>query len=169
MNTSVHYIGNHGVCYGITPNGEYFSYNPEKNGSYYHDTEEEAKLSAIKINKMLDKKEIDSIKDFNRINTSESTQKNVVKLNELQLKKIVVESVKKVLKESLPTKTPSGLIAYAGHEELADNGFRGYYVCTPNDGVKYCGTKKEAINIVKQYYEGEDRNFVLGQLGTLGK
>ena len=96
--------------------------------------------------------------------------KNVVKLNESQLNKIVAESVRRVLKESLPSKTNSGFgIAYAGHEELAPNGFRGYYVCTPNDGVKYCGTKKEAINIVKQYYEGDDRKFVLGQLGTLGK
>ena len=96
--------------------------------------------------------------------------KNIVKLNESQLNKIVTESVRRVLNESLPSKTPSGFdVAYAGHEELAPNGFRGYYVCTPNDGVKYCGTKKEAINIVKQYYEGDDRKFVLGQLGTLGK
>lgn len=99
-----------------------------------------------------------------------SMKKNVVKLNENTLRQIVAESVKKVLKESLPTKTVGDTgIAYAGHEELAPNGFRGYYVCTPNDGVKYCGTKKEAINIVKQYYEGDDRKFVLGQLGTLGK
>ena len=97
-------------------------------------------------------------------------KKNIVKLNENTLRQIVAESVKKVLKESLPTKTVGDTsIAYAGHEELAPNGFRGYYVCTPNDGVKYCGTKKEAINIVKQYYEGDDRKFVLGQLGTLGK
>ena len=102
--------------------------------------------------------------------TNKNMKKNIVKLNENTLRQIVAESVKKVLKESLPTKTDGDTgIAYAGHEELAPNGFRGYYVCTPNDGVKYCGTKKEAINIVKQYYEGDDRKFVLGQLGTLGK
>ena len=108
MNTGVHYIGNHGVCYGITQNGEYFSYNPEKMGSYYHDTEEEARLSAIKINKMLDKKEMDSIKDFERINAMESIQKkNTVKLNEEQLKKLVAESVKKMLKENIVASAPT--------------------------------------------------------------
>lgn len=97
-------------------------------------------------------------------------KKNVVKINENALRQIIAESVRKVLKESLPTHNDNGTgIAYAGHEELAPNGFRGYYVCTPNDGVQYCRTKKDAISIVKQYYQGDDRNLVLGQLGTLGK
>ena len=84
-------------------------------------------------------------------------KKNVVKINENTLRQIVAESVKKVLKESLPTKTVGDTgIAYAGHEELAPNGFRGYYVCTPNDGVKYCGTKKEAIKFVEDWNKNHD-------------
>ena len=79
-------------------------------------------------------------------------------------------TVRRVLKESLPTHNDNGTgIAYAGHEELAPNGFKGYYVCTPNDGVQYCRTKKDAISIVKQYYQGDDRNLVLGQLGIVGQ
>lgn len=97
-------------------------------------------------------------------------KRNTVKLNEAQLRNLIAESVKKVLKESLPTHNDNGTgIAYAGHEELAPNGFRGYYVCTPNDGVQYCRTKKDAISIVKRYYQGDDRNLVLRQLGTVGK
>ena len=44
-------------------------------------------------------------------------KKNIVKLNEAQLRDVVAESVKKVLKESLPAKTVGDTgIAYAGHE-----------------------------------------------------
>ena len=57
MNTYTKYIGEYGVCYGVTPNGEFFSYSPKDNGSFYHCTIEAAEESAMKINASIEKME----------------------------------------------------------------------------------------------------------------
>ena len=95
--------------------------------------------------------------------------KRLIRLTESDLHRIVKESVNKVLNEELPKKDWGGInIAYSGkvNKNEWDNGFQGYFVCTPNDGVKYCSTKREAIAIVKQFYQGEDRDYVISQLSS---
>lgn len=93
--------------------------------------------------------------------------KKIIRLTESDLHKIVKESVNRVLNEELAKKDWGGVnIAYSGKVGKNEwgNGFQGYFVCTPNDGVKYCSTKKEAIKLVKQFYQGEYRDYVLSQL-----
>lgn len=96
--------------------------------------------------------------------------KKIIRLTEGDLHKIVMESVNNILAEELPKKTSNGYrLAYSGKVTKNDgwvNGFTGYFVCTPNDGVKYCGNKREAIAIIKQYYQGEDRDYVISQLSS---
>ena len=95
--------------------------------------------------------------------------KKLIRLTESDLHKIVKESVNRALNEELAKKDWGGVnIAYSGKvgKNEWDNGFQGYFVCTPNDGVKYCSTKKEAIKLVKQFYQGEDRDYVLSQLSS---
>lgn len=95
--------------------------------------------------------------------------KKIIRLTESDLHKIVKESVNRVLNEELAKKDWGGVnIAYSGKVGKNEwgNGFQGYFVCTPNDGVKYCSTKKEAIKLVKQFYQGEDRDYVLSQLSS---
>ena len=90
--------------------------------------------------------------------------KKLIRLTEQDLHRIVKESVNKVLNEELPKKDWGSVnIAYSGKvgKNEWNNGFQGYFVCTPNDGVKYCSTKREAIAIVKQFYQGEDRDYVI--------
>ena len=95
--------------------------------------------------------------------------KTLIRLTESDLHRIVKESVKNILEEELPKQTNNGFgIAYSGKVGKNEwvNGFQGYFVCTPNDGVKYCSTKREAIAIVKQFYQGEDRDYVISQLSS---
>ena len=104
-----------------------------------------------------------------QINCNRNMNKKLIRLTEQDLHRIVKESVNKVLNEELPKKDWGGVnIAYSGKvgKNEWNNGFQGYFVCTPNDGVKYCSTKREAIAIVKQFYQGEDRDYVISQLSS---
>jgi hypothetical protein len=104
-----------------------------------------------------------------KINCNRNMNKKLIRLTEQDLHRIVKESVNKVLNEELPKKDWGGVnIAYSGKvgKNEWNNGFQGYFVCTPNDGVKYCSTKREAIAIVKQFYQGEDRDYVISQLSS---
>ena len=109
------------------------------------------------------------VKGNNFKNESRIMNKKLIRLTESDLHRIVKESVNKVLNEELPKKDWGGVnIAYSGKvgKNEWNNGFQGYFVCTPNDGVKYCSTKREAIAIVKQFYQGEDRDYVISQLSS---
>ena len=109
MDTFTKYIGTNGVCYGLTEKGEYFSYDPKNMGSFYHSTPEEARASAIRINKRIEAEEESGNRKFDRMIAMDSTIKdNTMNLSESDISKLVSECVKRLMKEGLFDETEFG-------------------------------------------------------------
>lgn len=140
--TKVVTIGINGVKYGLTPDGEWFSLDPSKNGSYYHKTEEEARKSAIEINNRLDAEKRNSEKEFNRINSLDEN-KNIIKINESQLRKLIKESIENAI-NSNEFKWNNGYTNYVLVDDSDDSVIQNY---TSEDGYN---AEADAINDAKE-------------------
>lgn len=62
-------LGPNGPRYGITPNGEWYAFDPKTLHSYYCETEEEAKAKAEELKIKFDREEANSRRDWNLINS----------------------------------------------------------------------------------------------------